>query len=73
MASEISVNAVIIEKDDGSYRAICPDLGIESQGNNADNALRNLKDAVIKHISDTGTDKIHLSAVKCMKLKVPVG
>ncbi len=72
MASEISVNAVIIEKGDGSYRSICPDLGIESVGSNADNALRNLKDAVIKHITETGADKIHLSAVKCMKLKVPI-
>ena len=72
MASEISVNAVIIEKDDGAYKSVCPDLGIEAAGSSADNALRNLKDAVIKHIIETGADKIHLSAVKCMKLKVPI-
>lgn len=72
MANEISVNAVIIEKDDGSYRSVCPDLGIESTGSNADNALRNLKDAVIKHITETGADKMRLSIVKCLKLKVSV-
>lgn len=72
MAEEISVSAILIEQDDGSYKAVCPEVGINSGGPNADDALRNLKDAVIKHIREIGFDKVQLSSVKCLKFKVPV-
>lgn len=72
MANEISVSAILIEMEDGSYKANCPDLGINAEGNNADEALKNLKDAVIRQIRQIGADKIQLSSVKCMKIKVPV-
>ncbi|TAN62933.1 type II toxin-antitoxin system HicB family antitoxin [bacterium] len=69
MANEISVNAVIIENEDGTYRALCPDLSVESVGKNSDDALRNLKDAVTKHVKEKGAS---LNSVKCMKLRVQV-
>lgn len=72
MANEISVNAVIIEREDGVYRAYCPDLGIDAQGKSADDALANLKDAVIRHVRGKGASGIRLSAVKCLKIKIPV-
>lgn len=72
MANEISVSAILIEMEDGSYRAECPDLGIRSQGKNSDDAIRSLKDAIKDHIKKIGADKVQLSAVKCMKIKVPV-
>lgn len=71
MGNEISVNAVLVEMEDGSYKANCPDIGINAEGPNADEALQNLKGAVIQHIKDKGLDNVQLSAVKCMKIKIP--
>lgn len=72
MANEISVSAVVVELEDGSYRANCPDLGIDATGNNADEAFANLKAAVTRHIREKGSDHIELNSVKCMKLKVEI-
>lgn len=72
MAGEISISAIVIEMDDGSYSSICPDIGIEAKGVSADDALANLKDAVVGHIRKLGTGSVNLRAVKCMKIKVSV-
>ncbi len=74
MGMEISVNTVLVEQDDGAYKALCPDIGIEARGKNADEAVRAMKEAVIKHIKDIGgASNLRLNAVKCMKLKIQVG
>jgi len=73
MSEEISVSAIITEQPDGSYRADCPDLGVSSTGKNADAALSNLKEAISKYVEGKGRAEIQLNAVKCMKLKIPVG
>ncbi|MBI5493171.1 MAG: hypothetical protein HY893_09575 [Deltaproteobacteria bacterium] len=72
MANEISVSAILIEMEDGTYRANCPDLGIAVEAKNSDDAITDLKNAVIKQIREVGLDKIQLNPVKCMKIKVPV-
>ncbi len=72
MANEISVAAILIEMEDGTYKANCPDLGIAVEAKNADDAIVNLREAVIRHIREKGFDKIQLNPVKCMKIKVPV-
>lgn len=70
MANEISISAVLVEMEDGSFKATCPDLGINAEGTNADEAFANLKDAVTRHIREKGAENIRLSPVKCMKFKV---
>ncbi len=73
MGMEISVNSVVIEQDDGSYRAFCPDLNVEAKGKNGDEAVRNLKEVVIARIREAGgAESVQLSSVKCMKIKVVV-
>ncbi|MBI5587678.1 MAG: hypothetical protein HY889_04845 [Deltaproteobacteria bacterium] len=72
MANEISVSAILIEMEDGSYKSSCPDLGIDAEGGNADEAFNNLKDAVTRHIREKGADNIQLNPVKCMKFKVQI-
>lgn len=73
MGMEISVNAVVIEQDDGSYKAFCPDLGMEARGKNGDEAVRSLKESVVNRIREAGgAGNIQLSSVKCMKIKIPV-
>lgn len=72
MADEISVSVVLVEKEDGSYKSNCPDLGISSEGMDADDALDNLKAAIRKKIAEVGAGNLQLSPVKCMKIKIPV-
>jgi len=72
MTDEISVSAVLIEMDDGSYRADCPDLVLSARGKNADGAIRNLKDLIARHVKEKGASNIHLCSVKCVKIKVPL-
>jgi hypothetical protein len=73
MGMEISVNAVVIEQDDGSYKAICPDLGMETKGKNGDEAVRSLKEMVTNRIREAGgAGNVQLSSVKCLKMKIPV-
>lgn len=67
------MSVVIVEHEDGTYRSNCPDLSISAEGASADDAMQNLKDAIIRHIREVGADKIQLNPVKCMKIKVPVG
>lgn len=70
MANEISISAVLVEMEDGSFKATCPDLGINAEGDNSDSAFANLKNAVVKHIREKGAENIRLKPVKCMKFKV---
>lgn len=72
MANEISISAILVEMEDGSIKVHCPDLNINAQGKNADEAMRNIKDAVIRHVAQVGPDNIQLNPVKCMKIKIPV-
>lgn len=72
MSNELSVSAVLVEQEDGSYKANCPELNIQSQGDSADDALQNLKDAVLSHVREVGSANIQLNAVKCLKFKIPL-
>ncbi|MBI5562825.1 MAG: hypothetical protein HY894_08270 [Deltaproteobacteria bacterium] len=72
MASEFTVSAVLVEQEDGSYRANCPDLDVAVSGRNPDDALGNLKDAVAAKIRTVGADKVRMNAVKCLKVRVTV-
>ena len=73
MREEISVSTILVELPDGSYRADCPDLGLSSMGSNFDTALSNLKEAILQYVEGKSRAEIQLYAVKCMKLKIPVG
>jgi len=70
MANEVSVSAVLVENEDGSFKAWCPDLGVTAEGSNSDEAFANLKDAVTRHIRGKGASGVELSPVKCLKFKV---
>lgn len=45
--------SVVIEKDTDGYFAICPELqGCYTQGDNYDEVLENIKDAIYLHLED---------------------
>ncbi|MBW7957593.1 MAG: hypothetical protein H3C68_06835 [Deltaproteobacteria bacterium] len=68
MGTEISVSAVLIEREDGTYRANCPELDVESEGESSEEAFENLKAAVQIHVRKAGAEG--LKQVKCFKFKV---
>ncbi|MBI2412833.1 MAG: hypothetical protein HYV24_06450 [Deltaproteobacteria bacterium] len=72
MANEVSVSAVLVEEEDGTYRASCPEAGIEVKGMDSEDTVRALKDAVTRRIREVGAANIQLKPVKCLKFKVPV-
>ena len=71
MGTEVSVSAVLIEREDGTYRANCPEFDINTEGESSEEAFENLKAAVKKHIRESGAG-LQMSQVKCLKFKVPV-
>lgn len=68
MGKEISVSAVLIEREDGTYRANCPELDVESEGESSEEAFENLKASVQLHVKKAGAEG--LKQVKCFKFKV---
>lgn len=68
MGKEISVSAVLIEREDGTYRANCPELDVETEGESSEEAFENLKASVQLHVKKSGAEG--LKQVKCFKFKV---
>lgn len=45
--------SVVIEKDEGGYFALCPELqGCYTQGGTYEEVLKNIKDAIHLHVED---------------------
>lgn len=44
--------SAIINKEDGEYVALCPELDVASQGNSIEDALANLKEAVELYLEE---------------------
>ncbi len=44
--------SVVITKGSIAYVAICPELGVTSQGQNENDALKNLKEAIELYLED---------------------
>ncbi len=72
MGEEVSVSAILIEENDGTYTATCPEFDLTVKGDDPDDAVADLKGAVAKRINDSGGN-VQLKSVKCMKFKVPLG
>ncbi len=72
-AQEITVSAVIVEDEEGNFRAWCPELDVSAEGRAEKEALDNLKRAIEEHVNRTGPEDFYLRPVKCMKVKVRAG
>ncbi|MDP2689784.1 MAG: hypothetical protein Q8P48_06700 [Deltaproteobacteria bacterium] len=71
MGNEVSVSAILIEEDDGTYTASCPEFDMAIKGGDPDEAIAELKEAVTKRIREAGGG-VQMKSVKCMKFKVSV-
>lgn len=61
---QILITAELIEEEEGGYTVYCPELDIYTQGDDTDDALRNLKEAAELHIEEVGLDNIKLKKVE---------
>ncbi len=52
------VFSAVFTKEDGGYVAICPELGVASQGDNLKEAEYNIKEAVELYIENISQDEL---------------
>ena len=68
--------SVIIEKDEDGYYAFCPELqGCYTQGENYEDVLDNIKDAIKLHIEDRleeGEEIPHFELINLTSVEVSV-
>jgi len=48
----IALTAELIEEEEGGYTAHCPELDIYSQGDDVEDAVKNLKEAAELHLEE---------------------
>lgn len=66
----------IIEREDGGYVALCPEVDVASQGNTIDEARRNLQEAVELFFESASPEEIkqrHHDDVYITRIEVTVG
>lgn len=66
----------IIEKEDGMYVALCPELDIASQGNTIEEAKANLHEAIelfFEHASDTEIEYRLKSDIFITNMQIEIG
>ncbi len=64
------VFSAIFTKEEGGYQAICPELGIASQGGNLEEAESNIREAIELYITDAPKDD--LATYKQDKFEAPL-
>ena len=51
---QIKITAELILEQEGGFTVYCPELNIYSQGENVQDAIRNIREAVELHIEEIG-------------------
>lgn len=70
MKKQIIITAELIPEEEGGYTVYCPELDIYTQGEDAKDALANLREAAELHIEEAGIDTFELRKVKRQKVKI---
>ncbi|RLE32984.1 type II toxin-antitoxin system HicB family antitoxin [Candidatus Acetothermia bacterium] len=68
----ITITAELIPEEEGGYTVYCPELDIYTQGEDVDDALRNLKEAAGLHIEEVGLDALRLRRVERRTVELEV-
>lgn len=66
---EVTLSMIIVELEDGSFRAECPELGFSVTGKSEAEASTNLKAEAEKRAKEA-KGSFTINKVKCMKFKV---
>ena len=68
----ITITAELIKEEDGGYTVYCPELDIYTQGDDVEDAIRNLKEAAELHIEEFGIENIKLKEIQRRQIEMVV-
>ena len=68
----ITITAELIEEEEGGYTVYCPELDIYTQGDDVDDAIKNLKEAAELHIEELGIENIKLKEIQRRQIEMVV-
>ena len=68
----ITLTAELIKEDEGGYTVYCPELDIYTQGDDEDDAMKNLREAAELHIEEVGMKNLKLHEVVERKLELAI-
>lgn len=68
----ITITAELIEEREGGFTVYCPELDIYTQGEDVDDALKNLKEAAELHIEEVGLEAWGLRKVERRPVELEV-
>lgn len=68
----ITITAELIEEEEGGYTVYCPELDIYTQGDDIEDAIKNLKEAAELHIEELGIENIRLKEIKRREIELVV-
>ena len=70
--TKITITAELIEEPEGGYTVYCPELDIFTQGDDEEDALRNLKEVALLHIEEVGVENLALKRIVRKTLEMTV-
>ncbi|MBE0415117.1 MAG: type II toxin-antitoxin system HicB family antitoxin [Dehalococcoidia bacterium] len=68
----ITITAELIEEEEGGYTVYCPELDIYTQGDDVEDAIKNVKEAAELHIEELGIENIKLREILRRQIKMVV-
>ena len=68
----ITITAELIKEEEGGYTVYCPELDIYTQGDDVEDAIKNLKEAAELHIEELGIENIKLKEIQWRQIEMVV-
>lgn len=68
----IVITAELIKEEEGGYTVYCPELDIYSQGDDIEDAIKNLKEAAELHIEELGIENVKLKEIQRREIEMAV-
>ena len=68
----ITITAELIKEEEGGYTVYCPELDIYTQGDDVEDAIKNLKEATELHIEELGIENIKLKEIQRRQIEMVV-
>ena len=66
----IIITVELIKEEEGGYTVYCPELDIYTQGDDIEDAIRNLKEAAELHIDELGIENIKLKEIQRRQIEM---
>ena len=68
----IIITVELIKEEEGGYTVYCPELDIYTQGDDVEDAIKNLKEAAELHIEELGIENIKLKEIQRRQIEMVV-